>query len=218
MSTRVKICGITNVADAELAVSLGAYALGFNLIPESKRFVPVEQAARLVQAVRGRVLTIGVVADRSRQQLLEIVEHTGVDRLQLHGSEPPELVASLPISFKAVRIAGPDDVVQARSFSCEPLLVDAKVSGVLGGSGQTFDWSLVTELARLRPVVLAGGLQAANVDEAIRVVRPYAVDVASGVEDPVNPRAKDQAKLRQFFRAVASVGTVGRDTPDRRNT
>jgi phosphoribosylanthranilate isomerase len=202
----VKICGITTVEDAELVTREGASAIGLNLVASSPRVVDVETARRIVERVGARTLTVLVVADRAVDELRALLRATGARCLQLSGDEAPELVAEvLPHAYKGVRIGTADDVTRALLFPGEHLLVDAKVQGKLGGTGQTCDWALVAPLARKRKLTLAGGLRPSNVAEAIRAVRPFCVDVASGVEQDGDPRRKDAEKVRAFFRAVASA-------------
>ncbi len=195
----VKICGITNVADARDAVDAGASALGLNFVPSSRRYIDEATAREIADAVRGQVELVAVVADQSSAALRALAERVGVDALQLHGQESPEQIRELPRAFKALGIATPEDVQRAAAFSGERLLLDAKAPGLLGGSGQAFDWSLVIELARQRPVILAGGLSPENVAAAVASVAPYGVDVASGVEQPGNPRRKDALRVRRFI-------------------
>jgi phosphoribosylanthranilate isomerase len=134
------------------------------------------------------------------------VRDAELDCLQLHGDEPHDtLAALLPHAYKATRIADAADVERARAYPGEHLLVDAKVDGLLGGSGTTFDWSLVKALANERRLTLAGGLTADNVERAVRELRPYCVDVASGVERAGEPGAKDLAKVRAFIEAARSA-------------
>lgn len=199
--THVKVCGITSVQDARTCADLGASAIGLNFVAESPRRIEVALAREIADAVRGRVLVVGVVADETTERLRALVDEAGLECLQLHGDEPPEaLEPHLPHAYKAVRIAGPHDVAAARRYGGRYLLVDAKVSGVKGGSGRTFDWSLVRELAGERRLTLAGGLGPHNVADAIRAVRPFCVDVASGVES--SPGVKDRAMVEAFVRAA----------------
>jgi phosphoribosylanthranilate isomerase len=216
MSLWIKICGVTSTDDARRAVEAGADAIGVNLVPSSKRFVDDGTAYAIVDAVGGNAEVIAVVADRSATELRALAERLELRTLQLHGSEGPELVALLaPLAYQAVRIASPEDVVRARTFAGSRLLVDAKVAGALGGTGHTFDWSLVTELARERALVLAGGLSAENVAAAIERVRPYGVDTASGVEGE-SARRKDPAKLLRFVKeARRAEKELGLDTTGR---
>jgi len=209
----VKICGVTSVDDALHALDAGADAVGVNLVESSPRCVEVATARAVREAVGGRAEVVAVVANRSLDELRELRERTGIGSLQLHGTEPPALVAALlPDAFKAVRIGSASDVVEAMNFPGDRLLTDAKVPGVLGGSGQSFDWSLVTDLARARRVVLAGGLGPSNVAEAVRRVRPFGVDTASGVEG-ADPRRKDHDAVTRFVRA-ARAAAAALDTGD----
>ncbi|WP_394850103.1 phosphoribosylanthranilate isomerase [Pendulispora brunnea] len=202
--TKIKICGITNPEDALASIEAGADAIGLNLVPSSKRYVTPEETRlilRTVAAAAPKFLTVAVVADLPLEELFELQHEFGC--LQLHGHESPQqLVPLLPHAYKAVRIADAQDVASAANYPGEHLLADAKVTGALGGTGTVFDWNLVRELARARKLTLAGGLDATNVHEAISTVKPYAVDVASGVELVGNPRRKDSARIRDFVREV----------------
>lgn len=203
----VKICGVTSVEDAAFAADEGADAVGVNLVPTSKRHVTDAVARDIADAVGDRAVVVAVVADSSVDRLREVREVVGIRHLQLHGGESPaDVERLLPDAFKAVAIGDASDVDRANAFPGDWLLVDAKVSGQLGGTGETFDWSLVRALAAARKLILAGGLTADNVVDAIRAVDPWGVDVASGVER--NARVKDRAKVRAFIRAVRSVGPL----------
>jgi phosphoribosylanthranilate isomerase len=201
----VKICGITNVGDAESAVRAGASAIGLNFVPSSRRLVELDAAREIADAVRGRIEIVGVFADEPLTKLIEITATLGLDRLQLHGAEPAELVAQLPRAFKALGVASAADVASARAFPGELLLLDAKVQGASGGTGQTFDWSLLGDIVSERRIVLAGGLTPDNVQSAVRRVRPHGVDVASGVEPLGTPRQKDPEKVLRFVREARSA-------------
>jgi phosphoribosylanthranilate isomerase len=203
MSVHLKICGITNVEDADLALEAGASAIGVNLVPGSPRLVDVEVATRISAHVGRNALTVLVVANLDVDVMRELLRTTGARCLQLHGDETESVVGRLlPHAYKAVRIGSSADVARAAEYPGLHLLVDAKVAGKLGGSGQTLDWSLVEPLARKRKLTLAGGLTARNVADAIDRVRPFCVDVASGVEMDGNPRRKDRDKVMAFARAV----------------
>ena len=198
----VKVCGITQLDDAEAAIAAGADVLGFNFVPNSKRRVDVESAREIIAAVRGRVLSVAVVADLPTREALELLSALGADRLQLHGEESQDQLLELsPHAFKAIRIGDAADVERARAFPGHPLLVDAKVAGQLGGTGQSIDWPLVAVLARERNLMLAGGLTAENVEQAVRIVQPWGVDTASGVEAG-DPRRKDIDKMQRFVLAA----------------
>ena len=204
--THVKICGVRSVDDARACVRLGASAIGINFVPASPRCVDVETARAVARAVHDegqKVIVVGVVADMSLDAMRALVRDAELDCLQLHGDEPNDtLAALLPHAYKATRIATAADVERARAYPGEHLLVDAKVEGALGGTGTAFDWTLVRDLARERRLTLAGGLDPTNVERAVRELRPYCVDVASGVEPTGKPGVKDLAKVRAFIEAA----------------
>jgi phosphoribosylanthranilate isomerase len=206
----VKVCGITRFDDALAAVAAGVDVLGFNAVPSSKRFLDVASTRAIVDRLRreapAELLCVAVVADLAPAGAAELRRALGVDRLQLHGDEGAADVHALaPHAFKALRVGDAADVARAREFPGHPLLVDAKVRGELGGTGQTVDFFLVEPLARARPLILAGGLTPENVAHAVSVVQPWAVDVASGVEFAHDPRRKDPDRLQRFVTAARSA-------------
>lgn len=202
VTTHVKICGVTTADDALLCVEAGASAIGLNFVPSSPRRIDAARAREIVRRVGDRALVVGVVADLDVEAMQRLRAEAELGCLQLHGDERPDaLAALLPHAYKAIRVADARDVDAAATFPGEHVLVDAKVSGALGGTGTTFDWALVRELARTRKLTLAGGLTPDNVAEAVRVVRPYCVDVASGVEAGT-PGVKDIARVRAFIAAA----------------
>jgi phosphoribosylanthranilate isomerase len=197
---KVKICGITRLEDALAAVRLGADALGFNFWPRSKRYLPPAAARAIVRRLPPLVTAVGVFVDPSRDEVLRAADASGVVMAQLHGDESPELCLSLPVPvLKAIRVADAGTLVQLASYDVRGFLLDTPGPGY-GGSGRTFDWSLVAEVAREMPIVLAGGLTPENVGEAVRAVHPWAVDVASGVESA--PGLKDEDRMRRFIDAA----------------
>ncbi len=197
----VKICGVTRVSDALFCLEVGASAIGLNFVPSSKRRIDEATAKDIVAAVGGRLAVVAVVAGLSVDEMRGLRARTGIDWLQLHGDElPAALDGVLPHALKAVRVGSAADVVAAGAYGGERLLVDAKVEGELGGTGASFDWRLVQGLARERSVLLAGGLSPENVDAAVRIVRPFGVDVASGVETA--PGVKGRARVRAFVGAA----------------
>jgi phosphoribosylanthranilate isomerase len=203
--TYLKICGITSVDDAILATEAGADALGLNFVRTSKRVIDRATAAHISDAVGDKIELVLVVADRSAHELSDLREETGIRWLQLHGSESPEdLEFVLPEAYKAIGISTATDAARASEYGGDRLLVDAKsgTPGELGGTGHTFDWSLVAALAARRDLIVAGGLNPENVAEAMRALQPFGVDVASGVELPGNPRKKDAALVHAFVAAV----------------
>lgn len=201
--THVKVCGVTNVEDALACVDLGVSAIGLNFVPASPRYIDAATARSIAEAVGGRALVVGVVADLSVAEMLRLREEALLGCLQLHGDESPAaLEPLLPHAYKAVRVSDVADVARADDYPGEHVLIDAKVTGVLGGSGVRVDPALVVDLAKRRRVTLAGGLTPQNVGEAIDRVHPYAVDVASGVEVPSQPRRKDHAAVAAFVAAA----------------
>lgn len=192
----MKVCGITTVGDAEACVALGVDLIGLNFVDGSPRRVDVDRARAIADAVRGRVELVGVVAGGDEATLVELQGLVGLDRLQLHGHETPELVRRLGArAFKAIRVGSAQDVAEAARYE-GLLLVDAKVGGQLGGTGKTVDFALVAPLAASRPILLAGGLGPDNVAAAVQAVRPFGVDVASGVERA--PGVKDLDAVAAF--------------------
>ena len=200
---RIKICGITTIADAEGCVAAGADMIGLNFVPGSPRAIDVARARDIADAVRGRAEIVGVVADLDEAQLAALRAAVGLDRLQLHGSEPPELVARLaPHAFKALRVGSTEAVAEASRYA-GLVLIDAKVAGALGGTGRTVDLALAAPLARARPILLAGGLRPENVADAVRAVEPWGVDAGSGVE--IAPGVKDLDAVAALVRAARSA-------------
>ena len=198
---RVKICGVTRLEDALLAVRLGADALGFNFWPGSRRLLAPAAAREIVRRLPPLVTAVGVFVDPSRDEVLRAVAASGVQVAQLHGDEPPALCSALPLPVvKAIRVRDAAALEALAAYDgLAGLLLDAPSPG-FGGSGATFDWTLAAAAAAARPVILAGGLGPANVAEAVRAVRPFAVDVASGVESA--PGVKDGELMRRFIEAA----------------
>jgi len=197
----VKICGITRAQDAELCVAAGADAIGLNFHPRSPRCVTPEVARVLAATIAGRALVVGVFVDAPYEVIVRVKTEVGLGCVQLHGDEPPELLSRLlPHAYKAIRVRDEGSIAAARRYGGEHILLDAYVPGEPGGTGHTFNWALATRLASERRVTLAGGLTPENVAQAIAAVRPYCVDVASGVESA--PGIKDPGKVRAFIAAA----------------
>jgi phosphoribosylanthranilate isomerase len=194
----VKVCGITRVEDAEGCVALGVDMIGLNFVSSSPRCLDIARAKAIADAVRGRIEIVGVVADLDEAAMVALRDAVGIDRLQLHGAEPPEVCAKLG-AIKALRVGSAADVAEAARYA-GLILVDAKVPGTLGGTGKTVDFALVAPLAQARPIVLAGGLGPGNVAAAIAAIRPWGVDAASGVERA--PGVKDLDAIRAFVAAA----------------
>ncbi|MBA4288384.1 MAG: phosphoribosylanthranilate isomerase [Pseudomonas sp.] len=202
---RSKICGITRVEDALAAVEAGADAIGLVFYAKSPRAVSVQQARAIVAALPPFVTSVGLFVDASRCELGEILDAVPLDLLQFHGDETPDECDHYGRPYiKALRVKPGDDIAAqvARYANARGVLLDTFVPGIPGGTGEAFDWSLVP--AQLsKPVILAGGLTAANVAQAIGQVRPFAVDISGGVESAKG--IKDAAKIHAFMEAVRSV-------------
>jgi len=200
----VKICGLTTVDDAVRCVELGADAIGLNFWAGSPRRVDVAKALEIVEAVADRATIVGVFVDFTLDRVREILQETGIPWAQLHGDEPPELLAKLlPQAYKAIGVRDGSAVELARSYPGEHILLDASVPGMPGGTGRTFDWEIAATVAQERKLTLAGGLTPDNVAEAVRVVQPFRVDVASGVESA--PGLKDPGLVRRFIEAARAT-------------
>jgi len=195
---RVKICGITSLADARTAIDAGAFAIGLNFHPSSPRRVEIAQARAISDGLPSDIWRVGVFVDRDRGAIEQIVREAGLTALQFHGNETPEFCRGWDVPvIKVVRARVRSDVDRLRAYPVELVLVDAYVEGTPGGTGERFDWSLLDGFERER-LILSGGLNPDNVAEAVRTVGPWAVDVASGVES--RPGVKDPEKVKRFIR------------------
>ena len=202
---RSKICGITRIEDALIAAEAGTDAIGLVFYAKSPRAVSIQQAQDIVAALPAFVTTVGLFVNASREELNDVLAGVALDLLQFHGDESPAECESYQRPYiKALRVKPGDDIAQlaAPYAKARGILLDTYVPGVPGGTGAAFDWSLVPS-GLLQPVILAGGLSAANVRAAIEQVRPYAVDVSGGVE--AGKGIKDAAKIRAFMQAVGRV-------------
>jgi phosphoribosylanthranilate isomerase len=200
---RVKICGVTRLEDALLAARLGADALGFNFWPGSRRFVTPAAAREIIVRLPPFVTPVGVFVNQPEAELRAVAGETGIQVLQLHGDETPELCARLPLPvLKAIPVDQLRSLSRLLSYDVLGFLLDTPSRGH-GGSGRPFDWSLAEGVSEVAPVVLAGGLTPENVAEAVRAVRPWAVDVASGVES--SPGVKDADRMARFLEAAREV-------------
>lgn len=202
--TRVKICGITNVEDALLSVEAGAEMLGFNFYRRSPRYLPPGAARRVVERLPEGVLCVGVfVNEESPAEVRRLAQEAGVGAVQLHGAETPEYCAALEglQTIKALRVSENFTPEGAAGFETDAVLLDAYVPGEWGGTGRTCDWRLARRTRELvARLILAGGLTAENVADAVREVGPFAVDACSGVE--LSPGRKSRELVRRFVEAV----------------
>jgi phosphoribosylanthranilate isomerase len=203
--TKVKICGVTRLGDAELAVELGAWAIGLNHWEHSPRRVDPARAAEVGQAMKRRCEVAGVFVNPTLDEVAEAVENEALTMVQLHGDEGPSFCDEVARRtgakvIKVLRVRTAADVKAAESFRTDFHMFDAHQAGTPGGTGESFDWELAAARRSKVPLILAGGLRPENVAGAISVVRPFAVDVASGVES--EPGIKDPALLEALFEAV----------------
>jgi len=202
--TQVKICGLTNLQDAVAAAAAGADLLGFIFYPPSPRNVTAKVVQEIVSNVRWvfpAVRRVGVFVNQAPLSILQIAQQCGLDTVQLHGAEPPEAAVKLMEAglevFRVVRVRDAASLERLDQVPPSAYLLDSYVPGQMGGTGQSFDWSLAGKINGDRPVILAGGLNPDNVAEAVQIARPWGVDVSSGVE--AEPGRKDHDKLRQFI-------------------
>ncbi len=207
MPTPIKICGITRLKDALLAVELGAAALGFNFYKPSPRYIEPREASKIIQKLPPFVTAVGVFAnEKDAARVRRVARGARVRAVQLHGPAPS--LAGRPFKnfllIRAVAVGEKFNPRRLKKLACDAILLDTADAALFGGTGKSFDWNFARNLSEHLPVILAGGLTPENVGRAIRKVRPFAVDVASGVES--SPGVKDEKKLRKFFAAVARAG------------
>jgi phosphoribosylanthranilate isomerase len=205
MSVRVKICGVTSLADAQVAVEAGADALGFNFYEKSPRFIPTAAAADISRALPPFTLRTGVFVNPAEELVRRAIGECDLNLLQFHGDEPPDFCTQFGLmSMKAFRIRDAGSLKELTKYQTDAWLLDACSSDTFGGTGEKFNWNLAIEAQRPgKPVFLAGGLTPENVTEAIRQVQPFGVDVSSGVES--SPGRKDHARVRAFIKAAKTT-------------
>lgn len=202
MPVRVKVCGITRVADALSAVRLGAHAIGFVFWPKSSRYITPDSVREIVPALPPFVTTVGVYVDPTQEWVEETAVAGGLSLLQFHGDESPEFCDQFSLPYiKAIRVREGVDLLQyvTRYRHARGLLLDAYTAGMPGGTGHVFDWKLIPQDLSL-PLILSGGLNPSNVLQAIKQTRPWAVDVSSGVEAAKG--IKDEKKISAFMQGV----------------
>jgi phosphoribosylanthranilate isomerase len=205
MRTRIKICGITRPEDARVAVEHGADALGFIFWPNSPRFIEPAKARAIVRGAGPFVSTVGVFVNPSREEVERAIRDSGISMLQFHGEEAPDFCAGFDRPYiKAFKVGQGPDLIKSTGLygAASGWMFDAFDSRQVGGTGETFDWTLIPG-SLARPLVLSGGLNAGNIAEAIRRVKPFAVDVSSGVE--VGKGIKDAAKIAAFIQGVRNA-------------
>jgi phosphoribosylanthranilate isomerase len=205
MAVKVKICGITNLPDALAAAAQGADALGFVFFEKSSRHVSLEKAASIIRELPPHILKVGVFVDPLESTVLDAVAACGLNLLQFHGNETPEFCLGFGVlSMKAFRVRDAESLRDLANYPTHAWLLDAFSSSGLGGTGESFNWDLAVQANALgRPIFLAGGLTPENVSQAVRRVRPFGVDVSSGVE--LAPGKKDHDKIRAFIQAAKAA-------------
>lgn len=204
MGTRVKICGITSLGDALLAVENGADAIGFIFYEKSPRYIGPNTVSLIIKELPPFVTAVGVFVNEAPDKIRAISNETGIDCVQLHGDETPEFCDSLGLQIiKAFRIKTIDDIKKIRDYQVSAYLLDTYREGVPGGTGETFNWDIAVEAKKYGRIILSGGLKPDNIASAIKKVGPYAVDVSSGVE--AKPGKKDAGKIIKFMEQVKGL-------------
>ncbi len=201
----VKICGITNIGDANWAVESGADALGFIFYPKSQRVITPERAREIIQKIPASLGRVGVFVNQEIEAVKEIVSFCGLHLIQLHGDESPQYCAHFPRStlIKAVSSWTEEAFQKLESYSVRAILVDTREPDRYGGTGKNSDWALALEVKKTHPLILAGGLNKENIKRAIETVRPCAVDINSGVE--TLPGKKDPRKIREIMEIIRAT-------------
>jgi phosphoribosylanthranilate isomerase len=198
---RIKICGITNLDDAILAVDYGADALGFMFYKGSKRYISPNEAQRIISKLPPFVITVGVFVNQELDEIRNIQGQAGFDIVQLHGNESPDFCKSFgERAIKAIRVKDNESFREVESYSAEAILFDTYSNESYGGTGMSFNWEILKNFRTSKKIILSGGLSPENVTQAIGIVNPYAVDVSSGVEG--HPGKKSPEKLKRFIEAV----------------
>lgn len=201
MRTRIKICGICTPEYASVAEDLGVDAIGLVFVANSPRFVSIEVAANIANSTGPFTQNVGLFVNSTAEQVCDVLANVNIDILQFHGDEEAAFCESFGLPYiKAVRVQSSQDVLSADSShaNASALLLDSYSSSAMGGTGETFDWAMAPEISK--PLILAGGLTADNVAESIQALKPYAVDVSSGVES--SPAVKDADRMRAFVSQV----------------
>ncbi|MCP4138358.1 MAG: phosphoribosylanthranilate isomerase [bacterium] len=208
---KVKICGITNIEDAQFSVKKGAHYLGFIFYEKSPRYVEPAKAGEIIRAIKEdlkkdlkkSVQFAGVFVNADKKRIESVIEEAGIDVVQFHGDESPEFTHEFEsITIKAIRVKGEEDIAAAERYETDFILFDAYSKSAYGGTGRVFNWDLVKNYTEKDRLFLSGGINSSNVKEAVQAVESYAVDVSSGVEK--EPGKKDYQKIDELFKALNS--------------
>lgn len=206
---KVKICGITNMEDALAAIEFGADALGFVFYRGSPRYLDPDEAKAIIEKLPSFVTTVGVFVDESIKEMERIADYSGLDIIQLHGDEPPEVCLNLRRRvIKAFRIRDWDSLEPLVRYRVSAYLLDTYTPDKLGGTGEVFNWDIALAAKRFGRIILSGGLTPDNIEMAVRYIMPYGVDVSTGVEMEGNRRKKDHAKMRLFIEVAKGLWQV----------
>lgn len=202
---KVKICGITNIDDAKAAIDAGADALGFIFYKESPRYISPENAKTIINALPPFIIKTGVFVNETTKGIEKTVSGTGVNLIQLHGNEPPEMCSALCSVIKAFRVKSLESLDPLYKYKglVSAFLLDTYTPDILGGTGQIFNWDIAIEAKQFGRIILAGGLTPDNVADAVKRVDPYAVDVSSSIESKRGK--KDRKKMQLFIEKAKSV-------------
>ncbi len=204
---RVKICGITNIEDAVAAAEYGADAIGFVFQPKSPRAITPETAKNIVSALPPFITIIGVFVNESKREIERIIRYVGLNIVQLHGNEPPDACQLNKKVIKAIRVKDLTDLEPLKRYNVSAFLLDTYSPHTMGGTGQIFNWDIAVEAKKFGRIILAGGLNHENIEEAIKWVRPYGIDVATGVESNKKGE-KDHKKLKLFIEKAREAFTI----------
>jgi phosphoribosylanthranilate isomerase len=201
---KIKICGITNLEDALLAAELGADALGFIFVKSSPRRIRPGAARKIIQELPPFVVPVGVVADTTREEILDLIEETRIGCVQFHGNESSKQLAKFPVPvYKSFRVDKEFNLEILRRYKGSAYLLDTYVEGTIGGTGKTFNWDIAIKAKAYGRIILAGGLNPENIVDAIQKAQPYAVDINSGVESVQGK--KEKYKLEKLFKNIQSL-------------
>jgi phosphoribosylanthranilate isomerase len=202
--TRIKICGTINLDDALMAIEAGADALGFIFVPNTPRYIHPDQAAKIIEDLSPFITVVGLFVNADPEDIAATADQCHLDMIQLHGDESPGFCQALNRRLiKAFRVKDESSLSRLSDYRVSGYLLDTYVEGAMGGTGKVFDWNLAVKAKQHGRIILAGGLNPNTVPSAIRQVRPYGVDVSSGVE--ADPGRKDPAKVKAFIRSVREV-------------
>ena len=207
--TEIKICGITRLEDALCAADCGADAVGFIFHPASPRYIAPERASEIIAQLPGELTKVGVFVNREEKEVKRTMEACGLDLIQLHGDESPEYCRRFPHErvIKAVFPQTPEELRRLVDYEVRAFLADARDAGRYGGTGKQPDWELAAKLRESHPLILAGGLDAGNIAEALAAVSPHAVDINSGCERV--PGIKDHDRIRRIIGMIRGAGPHG---------